>query len=208
MNRIKNFIVTTLLGGFVVILPITIFIFIIRLIFNFLTDALAPLSSLIATKTAWNVSIVNLIALGSIILFCFLMGLLIRTRIGKNFFGNVEKAYLAKLPLYSTIKEIVQQFSGAKKMPFSQVVTVEVFSNGTKMTGFITEEHGNGNFTVFVPTGPNPTNGFIFHVSEDQIERKNTSTEEAMRSIIGVGVGSDKVLKANKKEESNNSKTN
>lgn len=202
MKRFKNFLVTTLLGGFVVILPITIFIFIIRLIFNFLTDALAPLSTLIATKTAWNVSIVNLIALGSIILFCFLMGLLIRTRIGKNFFGSIEKAYLERLPLYGTIKEIVQQFSGAKKMPFSEVVTVEVFSNGTKMTGFITEEHGDGNFTVFVPTGPNPTNGFIFHVSEDQIERKNTSTEEAMRSIIGVGVGSDKVLNDKKDEGS------
>ncbi|MEL6987881.1 MAG: DUF502 domain-containing protein, partial [Bacteroidota bacterium] len=173
---------------------ITIFIFIIKLIFDFLIKALAPLSTFIATKTSWNDTIVNIFAIGSIILFCFVMGLLIKTRFGKNLFGSIEKAYLEKLPLYGTIKEIVQQFSGAKKMPFSEVVTVEVFSNGTKMTGFITEEHANGSYTVFVPTGPNPTNGFIFHVTEDQIERKDTTTEEAMRSIIGVGVGSEKVL--------------
>lgn len=62
------------------------------------------------------------------------------------------------------------------------------------MTGFVTDELPNGKLTIFVPTGPNPTNGFIFHVDEDQVEYLDTNTEDAMRSIIGVGVGSADAL--------------
>jgi len=75
-------------------------------------------------------------------------------------------------------------------------VLVDVYGNGTRMTGFITDEHASGNYTVFVPTGPNPTNGFIFHVQADQIERLDqTKTDDALRSIIAVGVGSNAIMK-------------
>ena len=81
-------------------------------------------------------------------------------------------------------------------MPFTDVVLVDVFSNGTRMTGFITDEHASGNLTVFVPTGPNPTNGFIFHVTKEQVTRLDADirTDDAMRTIIGVGVGSSSVM--------------
>jgi len=64
------------------------------------------------------------------------------------------------------------------------------------MTGFVTDRLDSGDITVFVPTGPNPTNGYIFHLKPDQVEEIDASTEEAMRSIIGIGVGSNKVIKS------------
>ena len=75
-------------------------------------------------------------------------------------------------------------------MPFSQVVLVKVFNSETLMTGFITEEMDDELFTVFVPTGPNPTNGFIFHVKRNQLVFVDTKPEDAMRTVIGVGTGS------------------
>jgi uncharacterized membrane protein len=62
------------------------------------------------------------------------------------------------------------------------------------MTGFITDEIQDNYYTVFVPTGPNPTNGFIFHVPPERIEFLDVKTEEAMRSIIAVGSGSSKFI--------------
>jgi uncharacterized membrane protein len=62
------------------------------------------------------------------------------------------------------------------------------------MTGFITDEYNGDSLTVFVPTGPNPTNGFIFHVKEHQIQRVDVSVEDAMKSILGVGTGSKKFM--------------
>ena len=69
------------------------------------------------------------------------------------------------------------------------------------MTGFITEDHGDGTVTLFVPTAPNPTNGFVFHVPEKSIRRLKVSSEDAMRSIIGIGVGSNKLMHNTQDEE-------
>jgi len=79
----------------------------------------------------------------------------------------------------------------------------------TKMTGFVTNELPNGLYTVFVPTAPNPTNGYIFHLRKDQLEFLDIKAEDAMRTVIGVGTGSEilfdapriKDFKSKKEEE-------
>ncbi len=198
MKRIRFFLINTLIGGFLVLLPLVIFALLIQLIFNLVKNLLAPISNLLQSELELQMPdyVFSLIAFVVVIVICFLIGLFIRTQVGKNSFAYLERTYLLRLPLYGTIKETVQQFTGAKKMPFSEVVSVDVFSNGTRMTGFITDEHESGNFTVFVPTGPNPTNGFIFHVTKEQITRlEDVKTDDAMRSIIAVGVGSKKIMK-------------
>ena len=97
---------------------------------------LAPLSNLLKNELNLPVPdyLVGFVAFAIVIFTCFMIGLFIRTRIGKDLFGYVERTYLLRLPMYGTIKETVQQFTGAKKMPFSDVVLVDVFGNGTRMT--------------------------------------------------------------------------
>lgn len=200
MKRIKNFFITTLIGGLVIILPVAIFIVIINLFIRFVNNLLRPLANLINGNQMMSELVVNLVALAIVITFCFFVGLFIRTRAGKNIWAYIESSTLSKLPFYNGIKTTVQQFTGAKKMPFKEVVMVDPFSNGTKMTGFVTDEHKNGTITVFVPTAPNPTNGFIFHMEPEFVEHIDAEPEEALRSIIGIGVGSSEVLDMDTKE--------
>ncbi len=198
MGRIRTFIITTLIGGFVVLLPLAIFVLIIKIIINLVAGLLAPISNLIKNELDLQVPdiLIGIIAFAIVIFVCFMIGLFIRTQIGLSTLRYFERTYLLKLPFYGVIKETVQQFTGAKKMPFTDVVLIDVFGNGTRMTGFITDEHPSGNLTVFVPTGPNPTNGFIFHVTKAQVTHmdEKVRTDDAMRTIIGVGVGSSKVM--------------
>jgi uncharacterized membrane protein len=64
------------------------------------------------------------------------------------------------------------------------------------MTAFITDTHQNGRYTVFVPTGPNPTSGLIFHIPQEYVHPVGVSVEAAMRSVIGCGAGSADLLNA------------
>ena len=89
-------------------------------------------------------------------------------------------------------------------MPFKKVVLVDPFNTGAKMTGFITDET-DGIYTVFVPTAPNPTNGFVFHMPVDQVELLQVDTDRALRSIVAIGVGSNEILKAPRKIKKANS---
>ena len=189
-RKLRNFFFTTVIGGIVVVLPISLFIVLIRFIIRFTTRLLAPIKELLKFSTDVNEWIIYLIAFGIVIFAFFLIGLFVRTRFGKRLFTNLEKKWLSPLPLYDTLRETVQQFAGQKKMPFSRVVLVDVFGTPTRMTGFVTEELDEDLFTVFVPTGPNPTNGFIFHVKKAQLEFLDIRPEDAMRTIIGVGTGS------------------
>ncbi len=188
--RLRRFFVTTVLGGIVVILPISIFILLVRFIFNITTGLLAPVRNILSFSNNVNEVLINLISLSLVIILFFLIGLVVRTSFGKETFSFIEENWLIQLPFYGAVRDTVQAFLGNKKPPFQKVVLVDVFGSGTKMTGFITDEQEGGLVTVFVPTGPNPTNGFIFHVQPDQLQYLNVKTEEAMRTIIGVGVGS------------------
>ena len=190
MKQLREFLITTLIGGIVVLLPIVILVWVVRLIVTLLQSILRPITSLIQLEVPDIV--LNLIAFLAVVALCFLIGLIIRTRAGSAIYNYVEKNWLEKLPTYGSIRDIVQQFTGRKKQPFNQVVTLEAL--GVKMTGFVTDEKGDM-FTIFVPTAPNPTNGFVFHVHRNQLQFVDVKTEAAMRTVVGMGVGSQDLLK-------------
>ncbi|MDX1476158.1 MAG: DUF502 domain-containing protein [Saprospiraceae bacterium] len=198
MKRLQKFVVTTMIGGGLILLPIVILVFVVKIIIQFIDNAISPLTQLVE----WEIPglLIDVIALIAIILLCFLIGLFVRTRMGMSVFKYIEREWLEIIPAYSTIRDIVQQFSGTKKAPFKKVVMVDPFKSGVKMTGFITDEHEDY-CTIFVPTAPNPTNGFIFHVHKDHLEWLDIRTEAAMRTVVGMGVGSQDMIHQNVVEE-------
>lgn len=195
MKRLNHFVRTTLLGGAVVVLPVTIFILLAKLIFDTIRALIDPISSILPFPSISSDILLDLIALGLIIAFFFLMGLFVQTSLGQGLIALIERELLHRLPFYGAIKETVLQFTGAKRMPFSQVVIVRPYGpEGSKMFGFVADEHQNGMYTIFVPTAPNPTNGFIFYVEARDVELVDVKPEEAIRMIIGIGTGASKMF--------------
>jgi uncharacterized membrane protein len=191
MTRFRKFLITTVIGGVVVLLPIVILVWVVSLVLRFVESLIDPISQMMDFKLPDLVA--DIIIIAGIVAFCFVVGLIVQTRFGRSALLYIEREYLEKVPAYSTIRDIIQQFSGTKKAPFKQVVSVDVFGTGTEMTGFITDSEGDI-YTVFVPTAPNPTNGFVFHVHASQLKFVGARTEDAMRTIVGMGVGSIEVL--------------
>ncbi|MEL6944524.1 MAG: DUF502 domain-containing protein [Bacteroidota bacterium] len=190
MKRPKNFrefLTTTMIGGFLVLLPITIFIFLVQFVFRIVARVIEPIAGFFS-NVQMVTFVADLLAFVIVVAFCFAVGLLVRTRSGSAIIKYFNTFYLSKLPFYNTIQEIVDQLFGKKENSFSQVVLVNVFD--TLMTGFVTDEHPNGIYTVFVPTAPNPTNGFVFHVKREKLVFTDVKPEDAMRTVIGVGTGS------------------
>jgi uncharacterized membrane protein len=122
------------------------------------------------------------------------VGVVIKTKIGQFIQEGLENRILKMAPGYPTIKSVVMQFMGKEKSPFSSVALVRVFGPETLMTAFITDTHPGGRYTVFVPTGPNPTSGLIFHLPEKYVHPIQASVEQAMRTIIGCGTGSTELI--------------
>ena len=199
MDRMKSLIKTSFLGGLTVILPVAILVFVFKWIFGVVARVIQPLTDLILIKSNLREIVADLLAVAIIITVCFIVGVIVKTQIGKFIHTSLENSILKFAPGYSMIKETVMQFLGRKKTPVSSVALVQVFGNETMLTAFITDEHSDGSYTVFVPTGPNPTSGNIYHLESRFVHQVDVSVEDAMRSIISCGAGSAMLIGAHRK---------
>lgn len=196
LTRIKSFIKTSLLGGVVVILPVVIVFLAFRWLMGVIVRVIAPLTQLVIDASRLQAFLAWMLTVALIVLICFLVGVLLKTRMGDFFYRELENRILKIAPGYSLVKEIVIQFLGQKQNPFFGVALVRVFGNETLVTAFVTGVHPDGLYTVFVPSGLNPTTGNIFHLPHEFVHPVDVSIEEAMKSIISCGSGSSALIRA------------
>jgi uncharacterized membrane protein len=190
MNKIKSFLKTTFFGGFLVVLPIFVLIFVLNWFYEFLIENISPITKVLIQTTRVNEVVAAAIAVTIILLLFFLVGLLVQTRLGKFFFEMFEERVLKRIPIYRIIKETVIQLFGGEKMIFKGVALVRPFQNETLITAFITDESPNGYITVFIPSAPAPTGGYIYHIKKEYVTRINYPVEQAMRTVLSLGAGS------------------
>lgn len=196
MKKLKTFIITSILGGLTVILPMLLLIIIFRWLYKWVTNIIQPLTNLVIARAQLQEIVADVVVIVIILAGCFVLGLIVKTRVGRFIQENLENRILQLAPGYPTIKSVVMQFIGKKKSPFSSVALVRPFENDTLLTAFITDTHDSERYTVFVPTGPNPTTGFIFHLRPEFVHPVNITVEEAIRSVISCGAGSVNLIQA------------
>lgn len=192
----KTFFIETLISGLLLTLPTIIILFLLSFIFKFVFNLVEPISAVLDKNSESHALLIKVLSLLILIAFIFIIGLIARDTRSRRYFKTFERKYLLQIPLYSTLQEIVIQFSGSKKMPFSQVVLVDPYNTGVLMTGFVTEIVSTDLYTVFVPTAPNPMNGNIYHFPISRLKFLDIEPEKAMRSIIGMGTGSSMLFES------------
>jgi len=115
------------------------------------------------------------------------------------YFGRTAERFINNIPgvgsVYRTVKQIVDTFSAQKRNVFEKVVLVEYPAPGSWVVGFLTNR-ANGEiqartestmWTIFIPTTPNPTSGFLLFYPEEKVTVLDMSVGEAMKLIISGG---------------------
>jgi uncharacterized membrane protein len=119
-------------------------------------------------------------------------------RFGRNYFARKAfewmDAALLRIPLlnkvYGTVKQVNESFS-SNKSSFKQVVLISFPHKDSRSIGFVTgEQRGLDNqkwISVFIPTTPNPTSGFLVLVGETEITKLDMTVAEGIKLIISLG---------------------
>ena len=194
-KRLRNFFRTTLIGGFVALAPLTLIILLFRWVINLIGRNLTPVVDRLMQDPDPNPYIklaLYVLTFTAILVFFFVIGIIVRSR-WFAFLNKAEDRYLLRIPGYRLAKETVQQFFGKNRSFFREVVLVDIFNSGVLMTGFITDDQGEI-ITVFVPTGPNPTSGNIYHMPRERVLKTKATVDTGMKSIISCGAGSEQVF--------------
>jgi uncharacterized membrane protein len=157
-------------------------------LFSTIDSVLQPL-----IRSIWGYPIHGL-GFATAIILIYLAGVVASNVIGKRLIRYGEST-LPWLPVvrqvYNTIKQILESFSAPRRAGFMQVVLTEFPRKGMRVIGFVTneiqEESGKKLLTVFIPTSPNPTSGFLQIVNEDEITHTDISVENALKMVVSAG---------------------
>jgi uncharacterized membrane protein len=142
----------------------------------------------------WYWSVVALLLAALLIM---LLGVLARYYIGKRLLEWLDTAML-NVPFlnkfYGAIKQVNEAFGGNRNS-FKTVVLVEFPRPGCYSVGFLTSETqgevlvktGKNLVSVFVPTTPNPTSGFLLLVPLDKVTKLDMSVADGLKYIVSLG---------------------
>jgi uncharacterized membrane protein len=196
----KEFAKNTLLGGAVILLPVALIVMGFRWLFSLVTDLIQPLTNLVTKVIGMPEIFADILVLAGMAALCFGVGWLVTTAGGAWFHAKFDDRLRRYVPGFQMMKDIVGQFFGdASKSPFAngEVALVRLFGDDsqTEVTAIVTSKHEDGRYTIFMPTGPNPTSGNIYHVKESQVTLyPEISVSDAMRTIIACGAGTGDLL--------------
>lgn len=129
-----------------------------------------------------------------------LIGALTANLFGRTLFGYGE-LMLGRMPIvrnvYSALKQIFETVLSKSGSSFQRVGLIEYPRKGiysiifisTETRGEIQARHGSDQLiSVFLPTTPNPTSGFLLFVPEQDVKILDMTVEEAAKLIISAGL--------------------
>ncbi|ACB75799.1 DUF502 domain-containing protein [Opitutus terrae] len=140
----------------------------------------------------------DLLATIAVLLLVTILGYLSNYVFGKFFLSVIER-FIRRIPgigtVYNSVKQIVATFGTQNKNLFNKVVLVQFPREGLWSIGFLTNKQqaepqanlGREAWTVFVPTTPNPTSGFLIIVPREHVVELEMSVGDGMKLIISGG---------------------
>ncbi|QGU00129.1 hypothetical protein SYNTR_1535 [Candidatus Syntrophocurvum alkaliphilum] len=177
------------LAGLAALLPIAISLAIFIWLFNFIDNILEPILTYFFGQAIPGIGFLITIVI------IILIGFVATSFIGQKLLKFGEKI-LFKVPLlgkiYGTIKKIIDSVFSSGKDSFRQVALIEFPKEGVYSIGFITNEDfnfGDDNcYSIFIPTTPNPTNGFFILVPKQKVKLLDISVDQGIELVISMGM--------------------
>lgn len=185
------------IAGLLVWIPLVATVWVMQLLIRFLDR------SLVFVPAQWRPEHLLGFEIPGIGIVLSLALILITGFLAANFVGKrvvrVGESLLARIPLvrtiYSSVKRLTETVLDEDSTSFRKVLLVEwprrelwtlVFQTGDPVAA-VQHETGREMLTIFVPTTPNPTSGFIMFAPRDDVIELDMAVEDAVRMIISLG---------------------
>ncbi|MFV0491961.1 MAG: DUF502 domain-containing protein [Pseudorhodobacter sp.] len=200
---------SSFLTGLVVVLPVGLTLYLIWTVTGWIDGFVLPfvpsgyrpealMRYYLGEEYVYNIRGIGVIVF---LLFTILMGWIARGIIGRSFIAGAE-GLVDRMPIirtiYSGLKQIAETVFAQTDQNFEKACLVEYPKEGIWAIGFISTrakgeiaakfpEHDEI-LSIFLPTTPNPTSGFLLFVPADAVRMLDMTIEEAAKLIISAGL--------------------
>ncbi len=195
MKTIAEFIKSTIVGGFFVLLPLLLLWGVLSQAFAIALKIAAPIAYLLS-KNIFTDALrhKNLLAVLLLLGSSFFCGMLLRVSFIRRVMRVVESHTLDRVPGYTVLRNVVSEAvrpgsTGGFKPGMLLI------SQGIQRPVYVIEDHGDGNLTVFLPAAPTAFSGTVHIASRDNVALLDVPLGEFVKSIVQCGVGQANLLK-------------
>ncbi len=187
-----------LITGLLIWLPLAVTLWIIDFVISTMDRTVLLLPEAWRPEVAFGVRLPGFGLVVSVLII-FVTGLLTANFLGQRLLRWWE-ALVARIPIvnsiYSSVKQVSDTMLSQKGNAFRKVVLVEFPQRGQWTMGFVVgnpgvrlEPHlGADKVTVYVPTAPNPTSGYVIMVDPRELRDVDVSVDEAFKFHVSLGV--------------------
>lgn len=185
--------------GLLLLAPLVITIWAFRTIIEFVGGRFRPIYNYVLPESISGLTFLwDIVATLLVIALITLFGYVSRLFLGRFLLGVLER-FLQGVPglnaVYNTVKQVIDTFGSQNRHMFSKVVLVQFPRAGAYSIGFLTnkaqgepqEKTQDEVWTVFVPTTPNPTSGFLIMLPKRDIVELEMSVGDGMKMVISGG---------------------
>ncbi len=190
-----------LIAGLLVVLPIFVTFFVIKFLFTMIGGILSPVvvraveSFGFSPNSRIDEFTITSVAFVLTFVTLYFIGVITTNFLGKfviSFFETIVNNVPIIKNVYTSSKKLIEIISLPTTQSFKRVVIVEYPRVGMKAFAFVTGSLKTKSETelvsIFIPTTPNPTSGFLIYLPEQDIEETDLSIEEGMKLIVSGGI--------------------
>lgn len=188
------------LTGIVVVAPVILTFYIIWTVVTFIDAQVVPWVPAVYNPSTWLGTYVPGFGVVIFIVFTAVIGTLTKNLFGRQLVRYGE-SLVERMPVvrsvYNALKQIVETVLSQSKSSFKHACLIQYPSAGiwsigfvaTETTGEILDKVGERDMlSVFVPTTPNPTSGFLLFLPRRDVVILDMTIEQAAKLIISGGL--------------------
>ena len=186
------------LTGIVVLIPLVITVWVLRLIVETLDQTLFLLPASLRPEALVGMHIPGLGVLVAL-LIVMATGIVAANLLGRRLL-KLGEDLVGRIPIvnsiYTGVKQVSDTLFSGSGQAFRKVLLIRyphgnswamAFQTGMP-SGEVADKLGAPHVSVYIPTTPNPTSGFFLMVPRSDVIELDISVEDALKHIISMGV--------------------
>lgn len=192
LHRLRN----TMMAGITIIAPLWVTGIVLWTLFKWTDERSRRLVEEFAELLGYEEWYYRGIGFALTLLIVWVVGLVATNVLGRRLLHDAREA-LEQLPvvraIYTPVRKLMETMTSPERSGFRQVVLFEYPRRGLWTLGFVAgdvpfEKGGPPAHSIFVPTAPNPTTGFMLIVPREELRHTTLSIEAAFQMIVSAGV--------------------
>ena len=184
----RKFILTTILGGVVFLIPFIIVDVLLVKGFMVMHTLAEKVHMFLPLDSIVGLPFVRILALLFLVGSCFVSGLIAKSSWGRNIQNRIDDLLLQLVPGYAWIKGMISNVSEEEAAAVLKPVWIRF--DDQYQVGFEVERCEEGLVAIFLPGAPDPRSGTLSYVESDRVEGLDLSFGEVVRNIRKLGLGS------------------